>query len=375
VGSTTSNYTLLRYTSGGILDQTITSGISGNDEGYGIAIQSDDYVLITGKKPGPFNSTDQFIARYKPDGTIDGTFGTGGIVTTNVGPSPITNEEGWAITVKTDGKIIVAGTIESNGSTDYDFLLARYNSTGSLDGTFGSSGLSRAAISTNEDVAKAMKLFGTHIYVAGYAKYTTSSTMDFALAAFNDAAGAPLPLVMSQFYAQKQTSKVMLQWQTSSEENVKQFVIERSNDGKTYKAIGTVAATGNSNTTKNYSFADQSPFMSSLNYYRLLMQDVDGNYKYSKVLTIKFDGQLTTNMQVYPNPVKDLLQVQLPDGLKGTVSLQIIDMQGRVVKRNNLASDGNALNTTVDVNSLLKGIYILKAQAGNTTVITRFAKQ
>jgi hypothetical protein len=50
-------------------------------------------------------------------------------------------------------------------------------------------------------------------------------------------------------------------------------------------------------------------------------------------------------------------------------------MQGRVVKRNNLASDGNALNTTMDVSALTSGVYILKAQAGNTTVISRFTKQ
>jgi hypothetical protein len=80
-------------------------------------------------------------------------------------------------------------------------------------------------------------------------------------------------------------------------------------------------------------------------------------------------------MEVYPNPVKDLLQVQLPNGLQGTVGLQIIDMQGRVVKRNNLASDGSALNTTMDVSTLTSGVYILKAQAGSTTVFSRFTKQ
>jgi uncharacterized delta-60 repeat protein len=376
-GSSTGNYTLLRYTSGGTLDQTITSGISGNDEGYGIAIQSDDNVLITGKKPATASpTTDLFLARYKPDGTLDGLFGAGGIVTTNFGPGAATsNDEGWSIGIQGDGAIVVAGTTDAN-VTNYDFLVARYNSTGGLDPTFGPSpanGMSSVAFSSQKDAGMALKLFGTHIYVTGYANYDPL-TKDFALASFNNNYNV-LPLTLSQFYAQKQTSKVVLQWTTSSEEDVKQFVIERSNDGKTYKAIGNVAAAGNSNTKKNYSFADQSPFMSANNYYRLLMQDIDGNFKYSKILIIKFDGQLSTNMQVFPNPVKDLLQVQLPNGLNGTVGLQIIDMQGRVVKRNNLASDGNALNTTMDVSTLTSGVYILKAQAGNNTVISRFTKQ
>lgn len=381
IGATT-DATLVSYTSVGGLNTSfnttgiLTAGIAGNDEGYGVAVQPDNNVLFTGKSPAPFSTTDLFIARYKPDGTPETGFGGTGMVTTNFGPGASnSNDEGWSIGLQSDGGIVVGGTSDG-ASGNYDFLVARYSSAGVPDITFGpsSNGLSNPAISAGIDGINAIKLFGTHIYTTGSANYSTAGTQNFALAAFNNNV-TPLPLVLSQFYAQKQTSKVVLQWSTSSEENVKQFVIERSNDGKTYKTIGTVAATGNSTITKNYSFADQSPFMSALNYYRLKMQDVDGNYKYSKILTIKFDGQLTISMQAYPNPVKDLLQVQLPNGLTGTVGLQVIDMQGRVVKWNNLASDGNALNTTVDVTSLTKGVYILKAQAGNTTVITRFTKQ
>jgi hypothetical protein len=104
------------------------------------------------------------------------------------------------------------------------------------------------------------------------------------------------------------------------------------------------------------------------------MQDADGNAKYSKILNVKFDGLISTNLLVYPSPTRDLLQIQLPNGMKGAISLQIIDMNGRVLKINNLASDGNALNTSMDVSSLPRGIYILKAQVGSTAVISRFTK-
>jgi hypothetical protein len=104
------------------------------------------------------------------------------------------------------------------------------------------------------------------------------------------------------------------------------------------------------------------------------MQDIDGNYKYSKVLIVKFTGELSTNVQVFPSPVKDLLQIQLPGGLNGNIGLSIIDINGHIVKRNNIASDGNGLNTSFDVSNLPNGIYVLKAQAGNTTVTTRFSK-
>jgi uncharacterized delta-60 repeat protein len=383
LGNANSEFAILRLTSAGgyrssfdgdgILIQDINS--SSQDEAKAVAIDASGKIVVAGttKSSGPTNAA---VIRLTSTGGLDApAFNTSGIVITNYGTWN-SDEEVTSVAIQSDTKIVVGGHTEgSNGSGIYDFMLLRYTAAGALDaGVFGANltslnGKSFGSIGASITAAD-MKLSGNKIYTAGY----TQSSPDVVLAAFNNDA-TPLPLVLSAFYAQKQTSKVVLQWQTSSEENVKQFVIERSNDGKTYKAIGTVTATGNSATTKNYSFADQSPYMSTNNYYRLVMQDVDGNYKYSKILIIKFDGQVTNNMQVYPNPVKDLLQVQLPDGLNGTVSLQIIDFQGRVVRRNNLASDGNALNTTLDVTSLTSGVYILKAQAGNTTVISRFTKQ
>jgi uncharacterized delta-60 repeat protein len=380
VGGTTGDATIACYTSGGALNSSfnttgiLTLGLSGNDEAYGVAVQSDNNVLFTGKKSAPLNTTDLFIARYKPDGTPDTNFGGTGLVTTNFGPGATnSNDEGWGIAIQGDGAIIVAGTTDGNGT--YDFLLARYSSNGNPDVSFGPSatGMSAPVLSAQADGGNAVKLYGSHIYVTGSANYTASGTKNFALAAFNNDFNT-LPLVLSQFYAQKQTSKVVLQWQTTSEEGVKQFVIERSNDGKTYTAIGQVAAAGTSSLTHNYTFADPSPFQSSNNYYRLLMQDVDGNAKYSKILIVKFDGLISTNMLVYPSPAKDVLQIQLPEGMKGAISLQIFDMNGRLLKINNLASDGNALNTTMDVSTLLKGVYILKAQVGSTSVTSRFTK-
>jgi len=384
------NFTVVRYNTNGTLDGGFGSGgIATFDLANGgvaasiesaqeLVVQPDGKILLTGiSKANGASNNDVGIIRLTSGGVLDitfnatgttGTTATPGIITFNHGPTN-SDEGSYAISLQSDGKILLAGDTDGTGST-FAIMLLRLNTNGTFDTNFDGDGVATYDVSTTGDFGYAMVLYTNHIYVAG----TSGSPKDLILAAIqND--GAPLPLVLSSFYAQKQTSKVVLQWQTSSEEGVKQFVIERSNDGKTYKAIGQVAATGNSTRTKNYSFADQSPFMSANNYYRLLMQDIDGNYKYSKILIIKYDGQLSTNMQVFPSPVKDLLQVQLPDGMKGTVGLQIIDMNGRVVRRNNLASDGNALNTTLDVSTLIKGVYVLRAQAGSTTVFSRFTKQ
>ncbi len=96
-----------------------------------------------------FNGTDYDfgLARYAPNGSLDTTFGSGGLATTDFNgiPGPMTQsgeqligEGSYAMSVLENGKI-VAGGITFNG-TDYDFGLARYADNGSLDTTFGTEG-------------------------------------------------------------------------------------------------------------------------------------------------------------------------------------------------------------------------------------------
>ncbi len=375
------DFTVVRYTSAGLPDNTFgTGGIatfditSGQkDDAHGLAVQPDGKLIVAGNTQRVTNH-DVAVIRLTTAGALDATFGTGGKLTANyVGSN--SDDDCHSVALQSDGKFILGGSVDAftnSNSKPYGLMLMRFTSAGVLDPSFHGDGKAAYDISvTDNDNGLVVALNGSTIYLAG----NSGGPSDFAIAAIQNDAAAPLPLVLSQFYAQKQTSKVILQWQTTSEEDVKHFVIERSSDGKAYKAIGQVAAAGNSTTKKDYLFADQSPFVPANNYYRLVMVDVDGNYKYSKILIVKFDGQVTTNMQLFPSYVKDVLQIQLPNGLNGNVNLMVIDMNGRIVKRTNLASDGSAVSTTMDVTNLVSGVYVLKAQAGNTSVISRFTKQ
>jgi len=109
---------------------------SGNEKGYGIARQADGKILIVGDRYTT-NSGDRdiILARYTATGSLDASFGNGGIVVSDFGA----DASGKCIVVQTDGKILVGGHSESVAGRP-SFTLARYLSSGLLDSSFGTGG-------------------------------------------------------------------------------------------------------------------------------------------------------------------------------------------------------------------------------------------
>jgi uncharacterized delta-60 repeat protein len=128
---------VVRYRTNGTLDPTFGGGdgkvvtnIVGDDAAFGVAIQTDQKILVTGASNG---FGDAVLLRYDTDGTLDGTFGGGdGIATTSVGMGAV----GFDVAVQPDDAIVVAGATTQNLATGQALVL-RYDSSGVLDGTFG----------------------------------------------------------------------------------------------------------------------------------------------------------------------------------------------------------------------------------------------
>jgi len=140
VGEANTDFAVARYNSNGSLDSTFGAGgkvvtsINLFDSAYDVAVQADGKIIAAGET-GDGNNSDFALIRYNSDGSLDTTFDNDGIVTTSIGTS---DEFASSVAVQTGGKIIVGG-FSFNGSND-DFALARYNSNGSLDSTFGAGG-------------------------------------------------------------------------------------------------------------------------------------------------------------------------------------------------------------------------------------------
>ncbi|PPK88203.1 putative secreted protein (Por secretion system target) [Neolewinella xylanilytica] len=151
---------------------------------------------------------------------------------------------------------------------------------------------------------------------------------DGAIVASASSAVAPLDLL--DFSARPEGAFVRLNWRTANERQTRQFTVERSPDGRSFTPIGTVAAAGNSvDRELHYTFRDsRSPEAKS--YYRLLMEDTDGRFRYSDVVTVQLSATSAT-VDIYPNPnAGSSLHLALPGAYAGQgFNVEIIDATGR----------------------------------------------
>ncbi len=160
------DFGLLRYNSDGTLDNSFGTGgvvISTIGSGYeynsSLKIQSDGKFVLAGRTyTSSWAESKGLIIRFDANGLIDTTFGNGGATITSVGSAPgycVFND----IALQSDGKIVSIGySIEDIGNGNYDNknLVVRYNSNGLLDSSFGANGVVLTDVLGGGDIANSI---------------------------------------------------------------------------------------------------------------------------------------------------------------------------------------------------------------------------
>lgn len=166
----------------GIIETNINP--NGNNLAYKVLVQPDDKIVAVGSN---FNNVDDDFAliRYNKDGTLDTTFDGDGIVTTHIG---INYNIAFSAVLQSDGKIVVAGFSNSGSSqANYNITLARYNTNGSLDNSFGTGGVVITDLGQVTETALAVVIQPNgKIVVAGHRGSSNSiNDNNFALVRYN----------------------------------------------------------------------------------------------------------------------------------------------------------------------------------------------
>ncbi|HYM00812.1 MAG TPA: delta-60 repeat domain-containing protein [Blastocatellia bacterium] len=187
--STGLDFALARYNADGSLDLgfgsqgKVTTDFFGNtDLASSVAIQPDGKILAGGNAKTSFINTDFALARYNSDGSLDPTFGSGGKVTTDFFGGV---DEVFAIALQSNGKIVLAGHANMVNASGGDFALARYNSDGTLDATFNNTGKVTTDFFGDSDAAFDVAIDTNGRIVAAGQAVAAGTGSDFAVVRYN----------------------------------------------------------------------------------------------------------------------------------------------------------------------------------------------
>ncbi|MEZ4962978.1 MAG: T9SS type A sorting domain-containing protein [Saprospiraceae bacterium] len=168
---------------------------------------------------------------------------------------------------------------------------------------------------------------------------------------------AILPVELVQFTVSKMEDAVLLKWQTATETNNEGFEVEHSTDGRNWDYLDFVNGHGTSTDVHDYAFTHERPSLGT-NYYRLRQVDFDGNFEYSNIRSVEFEG-LQGQINVYPNPASSVSNIQLPGDFE-LATFQLFDNRGRLVSEAKIEA-GTAVHH-LDLTGIGSGFYFLKMQ-------------
>ncbi|MBH8559381.1 T9SS type A sorting domain-containing protein [Hymenobacter negativus] len=182
-----------------------------------------------------------------------------------------------------------------------------------------------------------------------------------------------LPVRLTAFLAEPlQAGAVQLRWNTATEEQNKEFVVQRSVDGREFISVAHLPGHGNTILPQTYQYIDkQLPSNLSKLYYRLQQVDVDGTSTYSPVRVVTVvPGAAPAPLQAYvPTPADGLLHYTFLGPATGTEELVLYSIMGQRLGRYRLAASGSG---TLPVTGLAAGTYVLHLTNAGGSYAGRF---
>ena len=177
-----------------------------------------------------------------------------------------------------------------------------------------------------------------------------------------------LPVSLVDFTAQKQNCTAKLNWKTTGETNIDNYVVEVSNDkGVTYTAIETIDAS-NTTITKTYSSTYQMN-NNNLYLYRIRINELSGGFSYSPVARITSGcGKAVNEILAYPSPAISTVTLSVSDAAVINTKASVLDVTGKT--HINFIMTANTKN--IDVSKLPPGMYVIRLEDGSSA---RFMKQ
>jgi uncharacterized delta-60 repeat protein len=176
------DFAFTRVTSAGAVDTTfgnagqVRVNLAAMDYANAIALQDDGKIVAAGTASLPdTNGLDFALIRLLPTGALDPSFGTGGVVTTDLGGA----DEATSLLVLPNGDLVVGGTTSVG---DGSFVIARYTPSGSLAASFADGGIARVSFGPGQHRVTSLALRPDGRIVAAGRALSSGGDFDTAMA-------------------------------------------------------------------------------------------------------------------------------------------------------------------------------------------------
>ena len=182
----------------------------------------------------------------------------------------------------------------------------------------------------------------------------------------------PLPVELITFNAKAKEDVVDINWSTASETNNHYFEVEKSKDLINFVSVGKVTGKGNTTQTSDYSLTDEMPYEGT-SYYRLVQYDFNGDSETFDPVAVNFENKAELGIQLWPNPAKDIINIQLSNFKDELINLTVIDEMGRIIET--LSPEFNdASISQIQLNNYKAGVYTIMAYSKSHQAKKRFIK-
>jgi hypothetical protein len=303
-----------------------------------------------------------------------GSYVPGQVYNFSVTISNATPMQVWAFAMKA----VISGT---SGTALGTFSTANANvnlSAGEIRNTNGASFTGTSYTYNNLSwTAPSTGTSNVSFYVAGVAGDNDGSEAgDYVYS--NTYLNIVLPVSMGEIKCKLSNNTAIIEWSTYSESGANYFDLERSSDGRNYEVIKTIAASGNSSTTKYYKWIDNGlPTNKEVIFYRIKMVDQNGKFEYSKVISLK--PSVNTYIEnIYPTVItgNELVKIKMVSNTAQSASIKVFSPAGQLLSEQvqMLQKGGNEflLNKFISAG---RGVYILKIKAGNFSIVKKLMVQ
>ncbi|HMK24895.1 MAG TPA: PQQ-dependent sugar dehydrogenase [Chitinophagaceae bacterium] len=179
-----------------------------------------------------------------------------------------------------------------------------------------------------------------------------------------------LPVEFISFNGQLLTDRtIQLNWETSTSQDHAYFDVEKSLTNSSFTPIGRVTG------TPPYSLIDVSPNIGA-NYYRIKEVTTSGKTVYSRIIKIVYNNSQLI-LTIYPNPVREIVNLKVSSLKNDNINIQVADMQGRVIYKSTKLVSAGMNEIPLDARKWSPQLYSVKITGSDnkTLAVDKFVKQ